>query len=350
MVYDARMNRPLQTTLMESETRETPSVAARLVRNGTPSLVALGEQLRRLSPRYALAAGRGSSDAAALLAKYLFEARLALPTVSAAPSIRSIYGQQLKIEKALVLAISQSGRSPDLVEFCRSTVGPDVLRVGLINDETSPLASLMDIFLPLEAGAEKSIAATKSCLAAMILVFGLAAHWRNDPAMIAAFERSPDILAQALLPDWTAALPFFDGDGPLYVIGRGPGLAVAAEAALKLKETNGLHAEALSAAEVRHGPFALAGPMLRVIIFAQRDAALDGLRKLATDLENIGCPVLFIRSDADLSPITVKPDAEPVLELFAMLLRFYLLANAAAIRRGRSPDTPPMLTKITETR
>ncbi len=350
MVYDAPMNQPSQTTLMELETRETPAVAARLVRNASLRLAELGERLRTLSPRYALAAGRGSSDAAALLAKYLFEARLALPTVSAAPSVRSIYGQQLKIEKALVLAVSQSGRSPDLVEFCRSAVGPDVLRVGLINDETSPLASLMDVFLPLEAGAEKSVAATKSCLAAMTLVFGLAAHWRNDPAMIAAFERSPDILARALAQDWTAALPFFDGDGPIYVIGRGPGLAVAAEAALKLKETNGLHAEAVSAAEVRHGPFALAGPMLRVIIFAQRDAAFDGLQKLATDLKKIGCPVLFICSDADRSPATVQSDAEPVLELFAMLLRFYLLANAAALRRGRSPDSPPMLTKITETR
>jgi len=335
---------------MESEARETPEAVARLVANVSGELKELGERLRQLSPRYALAAGRGSSDAAALLAKYLLEVRLGLPTVSAAPSVRSIYGAQLRLEKALVLAISQSGRSPDLVEFCRSATGPDVLRVGLINDASSPLSGAVDVVVPLEAGPEKSVAATKSCLAAMALVFGLVAHWRNDSDMIAAFERSPRVLADALKPDWPEADAFLEGDGTIYVIGRGPGLAVAAEAALKLKETCALHAEPVSAAEIRHGPFALAGPDLRVIVFAQRDQAFDGLQKVAADLEQRGCRVLFISSDALQSHASVKPDAEPVLELLAMLLRFYLLANDAAVKRGRSPDHPPLLTKITETR
>lgn len=335
---------------MESETREAPLVVGRLVSEATGNLIQLGDRLRRLSPRYAVAAGRGSSDAAALLAKYLFEARLGLPTVSAAPSIRSIYGQQLKLEQALVLAISQSGRSPDLVEYCRAAVGVDVLRVGLVNDLSSPLGEIVDVSLPLLAGAETSVAATKSCLAAMTLVLGLTAHWRNDRDMIAAFERSPQALSRALDLDWPTAEAFLGDDGPIYVIGRGPGLAVAAEAALKLKETNGLHAEAVSAAEVRHGPFALAGPALRAIVFAQRDAAFPSLRKLAVDLEQLGCPVLFISSQRSASQPHVDPDAEPVIELMAMLLRFYLLANASALARGRSPDHPPLLSKVTETR
>lgn len=339
-----------QQTLMETEAREAPAVAARLVAEASAQLKQLGERLRAQPPHYAVAVGRGSSDAAALLAKYLFEARLGLPTVSAAPSIRSIYGAQLKLQDALVLAVSQSGRSPDLVEFCRSAAGPNVLRVGMVNDESSPLAEIMDMSLSLAAGPERSVAATKSCIAAMTLVFGLAAHWRDDRDMIAAFERSPRALAQALEQDWSASRAFLDGDGPIYVVGRGPGLAVAAEAALKLKETNGLHAESVSAAEIRHGPLSLAGPDLRIIMFAQNDAAFDGLRKLAADLEQRGCPVLFISSQSSSSRTNVDPDAEPVLELLAMLLRFYLFANDGAIRRGRSPDSPPMLTKITETR
>jgi glucosamine--fructose-6-phosphate aminotransferase (isomerizing) len=274
--------------------------------------------------------------------------QLGLPTVSAAPSIHSIYGRKLSLEKAVVLAISQSGRSPDLVEFCRSAIGPDVLRVGLINDTTSPLASAVDAVLSLEAGPEKSVAATKSCLSAMTLAFGLTAHWKNDPDLIAAFERTPDRFADAVKRQWPAE-NFLDGDGPVYVIGRGPGLAIAAEAALKLKETNGLHAEAVSAAEVRHGPFALAGPNLRAIVFAQRDQAFDGLRQVATDLEQRGAQVLFISPDGR-AKATVAQDSAPVIELMSMLLRFYLVANASALRRGRSPDTPPSLTKITETR
>jgi glucosamine--fructose-6-phosphate aminotransferase (isomerizing) len=246
------------------------------------------------------------------------------------------------------LAISQSGRSPDLVDFCRSAVGQDVLRVGLINDPASPLAGAVDVSIPLEAGPEKSVAATKSCIAAMVLVLGLVAHWRQDRDLIAAFERSSGVLSDALALDW-ATDSFLDGDGPVYIVGRGPGLAIAAEAALKLKETNGLHAEAVSAAEIRHGPLALAGPDLRVIVFAQRDAALNGLLQTATDLEQKGSRVMLI-SAAGSSSTAIKPDAEPVLELLAMLLRFYLFANDAAIRRGRSPDHPPLLTKVTETR
>jgi glucosamine--fructose-6-phosphate aminotransferase (isomerizing) len=303
-----------------------------------------------MNPRLALAAGRGSSDAAALLAKYVMETRLGIPTVSVAPSVHSIYGAQLKLENALVLAISQSGRSPDLVEFCRTATGSNVLRVGMINDMSSPLASAVDIALPLMAGPEKSVAATKSCIAAMTLVLGLVGHWREDVGMIAAFERAHDVFSRALQSDWTGTAAFLDGDGPVYVVGRGPGLAIAAEAALKLKETSGLHAESISAAEIRHGPYALAGPQLRAIIFAQRDAAFPGLAALANDLTRQGASVMLISPDVSLSGVHVPTDDEPVLELIAMLLRFYVFASTAAVRRGRSPDNPPMLHKITETR
>jgi glucosamine--fructose-6-phosphate aminotransferase (isomerizing) len=334
---------------METEARETPEVAARLVERNTPMLRELGGRLRKLSPRYALAAGRGSSDAAAYLAKYLFEQRMGLPTVSAAPSIQSIYGQRLNLERALVLAISQSGSSPDLIAFCRSAIGPDVVRLGLINTPASQLAAAVDISVPLLAGPENSVAATKSCVAAMTVVFGLTAHWRNDTDMIAAFERAPGAFSDALARDWSAAAGFFDDASSIYVIGRGPGLAIAAEAALKLKETNGLHAEAVSAAELRHGPLSLAGPELRVVMFAPRDAAFAGLQALADELRARGADVLFICAEPSPSRTAVKPDSEPVLELLSMLVRFYLLVSDAALRRGRSPDNPPLLTKITRT-
>ncbi len=337
-------------THMEQETRATPAVAARLVTESGAVLSELGDKLRVMNPRIVLAAGRGSSDAAALLAKYVLETRLGIPTMSVAPSVQSIYGVRLKLEDALVLAISQSGRSPDLVEFCRAATGKNVLRVGMINDTASPLGSVVDVALPLLAGPEVSVAATKSCVAAMTLVLGLVGYWRNDKSMISAFNRSADIYSRALQTDWSNTESFLDGEGPVYVVGRGHGLAVAAEAALKLKETSGLHAESISGAEIRHGPYALAGPHLRVIIFAQRDAALPGLKALAADLKHQGASVLLISPGTSMSGVYVPADDEPLLELISMLLRFYLFANAAAIRRGRSPDRPPMLSKITETR
>ena len=337
-------------TLMESEARESPAVAARLAAEGGPALAQLGARLREIAPRLVLAAGRGSSDAAALLAKYVIEIRLGLPTVSVAPSVHSIYGMQLQLDRALVLAISQSGRSPDLVEFCRAATGAGVLRVAMVNDTSSPLTGAVDVTLPLMAGPETSVAATKSCIAAMTLVLGLCGHWRQDAGMIAAFNRAGDVLNRALRADWSHVADFLDGEGPVYVVGRGPGLAIAAEAALKLKETSGLHAESISSAEIRHGPYALAGPDLRAIIFAQRDAAFEGLKTLAADLTQRGTSVLLISPDMSLPGVHVPADDEPVLELVAMLLRFYLFANDAALRRGRSPDRPPMLSKITETR
>lgn len=337
-----------EQTLMEREAREAPEVAATLARAGKDALAELGARLRHEPPLYALAAGRGSSGAACLLAKYLFEQRLGVPTAPAALSIQSVYGRRLKLNRALALVISQSGRSPDLIEFCRTATGPSVMRVGLINDAESPLAQTVDVCLPLHAGAERSVAATKSCLAAMLLAYGLTAHWAGDAAMLAAFARAPDALAAAIERDWPAAERFLEGDAPLYVVGRGPALAIAKEAALKLKETNGLVAEAISAAELRHGPFALAGPNLRVIMFAPNDAASAGMRTLRDELAARGSPVLFI--GASSSDAAVAADPEPVLELLAMLQRFYLLAATAAVRRGRSPDAPPSLAKITETR
>jgi glutamine---fructose-6-phosphate transaminase (isomerizing) len=337
-------------TLMEREAREAPDVVRRLVVENAAVLAQLGARLRLLAPRFILAAGRGSSDAAALLAKYVFETRLGLPTVSVAPSVQSIYGVRLQLERALVIAISQSGRSPDLVEFCRAAVGPDVLRVAMANDATSPLTTAVDVTLPLLAGPETSIAATKSCIAAMTLVLGLVGHWRPDSRMAAAFERAAPVLDRAMDAEWSGAEAFLYSDGPVYVVGRGPGLAIAAEAALKLKETSGLHAESISAAEIRHGPYALAGPALRAIIFAQRDAAFAGLKTLASDLVQQGASVLLISPDRSLPGVHTPEDDEPVLELIAMLARFYLFANTAALRRGRSPDRPPMLSKVTETR
>lgn len=329
-------------TLMETETRQAPDVAARLVANVSRPLTDLGARLRTLSPRVVVAAGRGSSGAASLFARYLIEQNLGVLTTSATPSLSSVYGGRVDMGDALVLAVSQSGQSPDLVEYCLTAGRQGATRIGMINADHSALSSAVDMTLPLDAGPEKSVAATKSCLAAMLMSFGLVAHWRNDAAMISAFESSPDLLSRALSADWAGAEAFMKGDQPLYIVGRGPGLAIAKEAALKLKETCGLFAEAHSAAEVRHGPFALAGPGLRAIIFAQRDAAHDGLKQLAQAFTSAGSPVLLREWQAG--------DTHPALELVAMLARFYLLANAAALQRDRSPDSPPRLSKITETR
>lgn len=338
-------------TLMLREAREAPEAVARLIAANEPACRALGARLRAAAPPFAVTGARGSSDNAATFAKYLFEIRLGVVTASVGPSVRSIYAAAPRMEGALFLAISQSGRSPDLLELAEAARAGGALTVALVNDTTSPLAALCETVLPLHAGAEQSVAATKTFIAALAAVLQLAAHWSGDARLLAAVARLPDDLAAARALDWSAALPLIAKAAHLYVVGRGIGFGLAQEAALKLKETAGLHAEAVSAAELMHGPLALAGPECPVLAFGQADAAERGLVELARRLGGRGVPVALAGLTAPgalalPSVAGIDPHAAPI----ALAQAFYPLAEAAARARRRDPDRPPHLSKVTETR
>jgi glucosamine--fructose-6-phosphate aminotransferase (isomerizing) len=338
-------------SLMLREAREAPAVVARALAANARRCRELAGRLRERQPPFAITCARGSSDHAATYAKYLAETRLGLVTASIGPSVSSIYGAPLRAKGALFLAISQSGRSPDLVQLAETARAEGALTVALVNDAASPLAAACEIVLPLHAGPERSVAATKSLLAAMATVLQIVAAWRGDTAMTHALETLPADLAAAARTDWSAALPVLRDASHLYVVARGIGLAAAQEAALKLKEAAGLHAEALSAAELMHGPLALAGPGFPVLLFAQRDAAEPGLAALARDLSDRRVPLITAGLGAAFGagrlPVAagVDPHATPLL----LLQSFYPLADAVARARGRDPDRPPHLRKVTET-
>ena len=309
----------------------------------------LGERLRVRTPSIVITCARGSSDHAATFAKYLIETRLGIPTSSAAPSVSSVYDARPRLQGALCLAISQSGASPDMLATVRKAREAGATVVALVNAESTPLAELADHLVPLAAGPETSVAATKSFIASLSAVTHLISAWTRDRELSEALRTAPKRLERAWSLDWRAALAPLAGASDLYVIGRGIGLGVAQEAALKLKETCGLHAEAVSAAEVRHGPMALVGAGFPVLMFSQNDAARTSIEMLATELARRGAAVIIAGSRCPGALSLPAEPAHPVIEPMLLIQTFYRLVNALALARGLDPDHPPHLRKVTET-
>jgi glucosamine--fructose-6-phosphate aminotransferase (isomerizing) len=338
-------------SLMLSDAREAPAAVARLISGNADICAGLAGRLRADPPAFAVTCARGSSDSAATYAKYLLEIKLGVVTASVGPSVSSIYGARPRMRGALFLAISQSGRSPDLLTLAKSARADGALTVALVNDDASPLAGLCEIVLPLHAGPEKSVAATKSYIASLAAVLQLAAAWSGDEATLTAVKRLPEDLSAALTQDWNAAIEPLKVASSLYVIGRGPGLAIAQEAALKLKETSGLHAEAISAAELMHGPLTLTGSGFPVLAFSQNDDSLPGMRDVVGVLVTRGVRVI-VAGPASVPGAIQLPIADglsPLAQPIALVQSFYTFADALARVRGRDPDRPPHLVKVTET-
>ncbi len=242
---------------MQQEAAESPAVVARQLRENASLMADIGSRLRRRPPRAVVTCARGSSDHAATYGKYLFETRARVLTASAALSVSSVYGIELDLRDCLFIAISQSGESPDLLAAAAAAKRSGATVIALCNVAEAPLCNAADFTIPMWAGPEHSVAATKSYLASLAALAHLTAEWTGDADFLAAIEALPDALALASRLDWQAALPTLSTANHLYVIGRGLGLGASQETALKAKEICALHAEAYSGAEVRHGPMAL---------------------------------------------------------------------------------------------
>lgn len=337
-----------EETLMFQEAASASNVIAQQFEANAPLVAAAVERLKAFAPRSIVTCARGSSDHAATYAKYLFETRLGLVTSSAAPSITSIYFAKQQMEGTLYIAISQSGKSPDLLASVEQAKASGALTLAFVNVEDSPLAALADIVIPLRAGAEKSVAATKSYLATLGAIMHLVSEWGSDDDLKSALKTLPDALAKAWQNDWQSVVDGLKDARNLFVIGRGIGFGAAQEAALKLKETCGLHAEAFSAAEVKHGPMAIVGDGFPVLLFAQQDKTLSGMDSLVEDFRARNAKV-FVASESSSGSLPVVQGAHPVIAPMLAVQSFYRMANALSIARGYNPDEPPHLRKVTET-
>jgi glucosamine--fructose-6-phosphate aminotransferase (isomerizing) len=332
-----------------TELREAPDVVRRQARLLDEAVAELAARLRSAPPRLVVTCARGSSAHAATFGKHLIERHLGIPVAAAAPNVATVYHRGLRLDGQLVLIISQSGRSDDLVEFAAMARGAGALAVAILNETESPLAAACDVVLPMGAGPELGVAATKTFVATLAALLRLIAAWGADDALAAALAQMPDRLAAATDVDWSAAIDVLADATSLVTIGRGPTLAIAREASLKLKEICNLHAEAFSSAEFRHGPIALVSPRYPILMFMPTDAAADGMRELALDLRHKGAAVLCT-GPADADRLPTAPDLHPDIDAVCLVQSFYAQVVRLAQRRGNDIDRPRHLRKVTRTR
>lgn len=336
---------------MAAEIAEAPRVAERQRGALREPLQELARALESRPPRVAVTCARGSSAHAAAFGKHLVERYLGVPVAPAAPSIATVYGRRLNLDGQLFLAISQSGQSHDILEQTASAKAAGALTVALVNDVNSPLAQECDILLPMEAGPEVSVAATKTFIASLSALYDLVARWSGEPALAAALDRLPERLGRAVALDWSPALAAVDGAESLVTIGRGPTLAIAREAALKLKETCNLHAEAFSGAEFLHGPVALVHDDYPILVLMPTDEAGASLRGLVENLRGKEARVLVAEpGEAGGDRLPALDRDQPEADAIGLVAAFYGFAARLSAARGIDPDRPRHLAKVTRTR
>lgn len=344
------MTMPVESsTKMFIEAAETAEVVQTQLDRNAATVARIGQRLQQLKPGFVITVARGSSDHAANFAKYLIETHTGLFTASTGPSIFSVYESQMNFAGCLCLLISQSGASPDLLLAAKAARKGGAYVVAMVNVADSPLAGLADEVVELHAGAENSVAATKSFIASISAVIHLATAWKEDAALKTALHEAPGLLREAWNCDWNPALEPISSSKSLYVLGRGLGLGVAREAALKFKEVCAMHAEAFSSAEVLHGPVTIAKADFPVLVLAQNDQTMAGIRDLTNELAGRGTRLITAGLHCEDAINLPTPSSHPVIEPMLRIQSFYRLANALSLRVGLNPDSPPYLQKVTST-
>ncbi|WP_048439415.1 SIS domain-containing protein [Caenimonas sp. SL110] len=332
------------------EAREAPACVARQLAHDALAYDDFGELLRSESPQSLLTIARGSSDHAAHYAAYLIMARLGRLVTSLPMSLVTLYQSQIACKSLACFAFSQSGQSPDLVEPTRYFRKCEAITACFVNAAESPLAQAAQWVFPLHAGREQSVAATKSFIAQLVAGARVVAAWQGNDDLSRALHALPDVLSRAATIDWSLAVPQLMDAERLFVIGRGLGLPVAQEAALKFKETCGIQAEAFSGAEVQHGPMALIDEGYPLLIFAPRGPAQAGLLALAAAMRERGANVLLAAPEGTPgSMLPICATASEDLDAISMVQSFYPLVEALSRARGFDPDRPPHLNKVTRT-
>jgi glutamine---fructose-6-phosphate transaminase (isomerizing) len=331
---------------MARETAEIPQAAKRLLAR-TEMFTAIAQRIEQTKPRIVVFCGRGSSGHVGVYLRYLFETRLGLLASAAAPSVVTAYKRPLQLRDALFVVVSQSGRSPDLVNATQAARNLGALTLAIINDENSPAARASELVLPIGAGPEQAVAATKTVALSMIAGAQLVANLARDEDLNDGLRQLPRRLSTALSCDWSPWADTVSSAAAAFVVGRGYGLGCVRETALKVAEILRVPTLGYSAAELRHGPRASITPSTPVLVLRQNDQAATAIDELVHDLKNAGEKVFIAGGAAGTLPWIA--DGHPVCDPVLMLIPAYLAIEAAARRQGFDPDNPPHLSKVTRT-
>ena len=336
----------LTGSAMARETAEIPAAAERLLAR-TDVFGAIAERIERAKPRIIVFCGRGSSGHVGVYLRYLFEARLGLLASAAAPSIVTAYQRPPEMRDALFVVVSQSGHSPDLVTATQVARQSGALTLAIVNNENSPAAAASELVLPIGAGSEHAVAATKTVALSMIAGAQLVAALARDQHLNAELKRLPLRLSSALACDWSDWAGAAAGATAAFIVGRGYALGCVREIALKVAEILRVPALGYSAAELRHGPRASITPATPVLVLRQNDEAGATVDDLVRELDDAGETVFTAGGAAGTLPWI--GDGHPVCDPVLMLIPAYRAIEAAARRKGFDPDNPPYLSKVTRT-
>ena len=342
---------------LQREIQEQPQVLTKLLEQELDNGRRIAADLRARDIRYVVIAARGTSDNAARYGQYLLGAHNRLPVGLATPSLFSVYGEPPRLEGSLVVGISQSGQSPDIVSVLREGRRQGVPTLAISNDPNSPLAMQADYIIPLHAGEERAVAATKTYTAQLAVLALLSCTLGDDPDRLEALRRVP-LAVERVLGDeaWIAeTVERYRYMETCVVLGRGYNYATAFEIALKLKELNYLIAESYSSADFMHGPIAVVRSGFPAIVVAPSGKMLGTMRSFSLELKSRGAELLIISDRQDLlaeaiTPLQLPESVPEWLSPIVAVIPGQLFALHLTVVKGHDPDRPRGLRKVTSTR
>lgn len=338
-----------------NEIQEQPEVLAKLLTGNAAA--AAGAALRSEPPAFIATAARGSSNNAAGFFAYLASSQLGLPSGAQPISLYSVFDRKPTVDGALLVAVSQSGHSTDVVRTLEAFSSAGARSVAVSNNADSPLAQTATWHLEQQAGTEQAVAATKTFTSQMFVLAQLVAAWSGDEQLQAALDDTPGQM-RGLLQDAPAGLT--DAARRLvhaeeaYLLGRGLSLTAAQESALKLKETSYIGTHAYSSAEVQHGPVAAIDANMPVLLFGLQDATLESNLLIARRMRELGADLTVISSVPELletavTAVELPQGLHPATEAFLHIAAGQLLSLRLVEERGLDPDAPRHLQKVTQT-
>ncbi|MCZ2126573.1 MAG: SIS domain-containing protein [Anaerolineales bacterium] len=341
-----------------SEINEQPQRIKALLTSQRKTVERVAAEIRKSGVQSVFLAARGTSDNAGRYAQYLWGARNGLPLALAAPSLFTYYKQPPNVKNALVVGISQSGKSPDIVSVLEECRRQGNLTLAVTNEPNSPLAQTSDFVLDIQAGAEKAVAATKTYTTELMAVAMLSAALSENKKMWQDLAKLPKWMSEALtLDDFIAqAAQRYRYMDRAVVLGRGFNYCSAFEWALKLKELTYVYAEPYSAADFAHGPIAMLDSGSPVFAFAPKGKVFDSMLEMLRRLrEQISAELIVISNDKRAlslaqTPLKIPVDAPEWLSPLIGILPAQLFAYHLTRAKGYDTEQPRSIRKVTETK
>ncbi|HEX2945626.1 MAG TPA: SIS domain-containing protein [Clostridia bacterium] len=343
--------------LMWEEILEGPNTIKRCMENNRRQLGRIVESIRESGADKIMIAARGTSDHAAVYAKYIMETTLGIPVSLAAPSVFTMYHCRLKLDKTLVIGISQSGKAADVLEVIRSANASGALTVSITNFSDSPLATETRYHLDCSAGLEKSVAATKTFLAQITLLAALTAEWSGNAEMLGKLQSIPDKIEKLISDSGEIAekVQRYRYMEECFVLARGVNYAIALESALKIQETCYVRAKAYATSDFYHGPYAMIENGMPVFVFAPSGPSLGDVKEMIGRLKESGAELIVISDVEELKAqgdcsFSVPGIGDDVFSPFYNVAIAQMFACRLALAKGLNPDSPRSLSKVTITK